>query len=234
MKIHRDIEQQSLEWQMIRAGKVTSSEMDRLVSAKKFEVKKGEGPATYLYEKLAEAWTGAPLPSKSVFAMDQGTILEEYARPAFTLETGMDVETVGFIATDDDRAGCSPDGLLLGASCGLEIKCPEIQTHMKYLCEGKLPDDYILQVQGSLWVTKFPRWFFMSYRRRLPPLILEIEPDDVIQEAISEAVSGFYERFDFAMAKLVELNGGFRPPIQQPLPAIPQGQPADERDDILV
>ena len=32
MKIHRDIEQGSLEWMLIRSGKVTASEMSALVT----------------------------------------------------------------------------------------------------------------------------------------------------------------------------------------------------------
>lgn len=214
MKIHNDVEQGGDNWKILRSGKVTASDMDALVTPLG-KVKTGEGPKTYMMKKLAEAWLGGPIVSLNTFDMEQGNILEEYARPAFTLDTGFEVEQVGFITTDDDRCGCSPDGILTGKQIGLEIKCPRVETHIGYLIDGTLPKDYTLQVQGSLWVTKFPKWFFYSYCRRMPPLILEVLPDPEIQEAISEAVEGFLERFDEALATLTKLNGGVRPETRQ-------------------
>src|ERR1019366_3399625 len=208
MKIH-DVQQQSVDWAILRSGKVTASEMDNLVSPTG-EVRKGAMPRSYLAKKVAEAWLGGPLPSLNVWDMEQGNILEEFARPAFTLETGLDVKQVGFITGEDDRVGCSPDGLI-GDKAGVEIKCPRVETHIGYLLDGFLPKDYVIQVQGSLYVTGFPKWYFYSFCRRMPPLILEIAPDDEIQEAIGEAVGDFLIRFDDALAKLTELNGGVRP-----------------------
>ena len=203
-----------MDWSILRAGKVTASELDALVSPLG-KVRTGEGPKTYLHKKVAEARLGGPLPSLNVWDLEQGKILEEFARPAFTVETGLEVTQVGFITGDDDRVGCSPDGLI-GSDCGLEIKCPHIETHIGYLLAGVVPSDYMLQVQGSMFVTGFPRWMFFSYRRRLPPLVLTVEPDDKLQTAIGEALAEFFERFDEAMDKLVKLNGGVRP-TQQPM-----------------
>lgn len=233
VKVH-DVEQGSVEWANLRAGKVTASEMDRLVSASKFEIKKGAGPKTYLAEKVAEAWQGAPLPQLNIFDAEQGTFLEEIARPAFTVETGLDVREVGFITGADDRVGCSPDGLI-GDDMGLEIKSPRIETHIRYLLDGVLPQDYVLQVQGSLYITGFKVWKFFSYRRNCPPLVLTIERDEKIQDAIDEAVDGFLQRFDAALKKLIEMNNGFWPardakPYVRPTTA----KEIFENDDILV
>lgn len=153
-----------------------------------------------------------------VWAVEQGRILEELARPGFVLETNMEVRQVGFITKGetglDSLVGCSPDGLI-GDNCGLEIKCPRLQTHIGYISEGVLPEDYVLQVQGSLYVTGFPQWKFYSYYRNVPSLILTIEPDAKIQEAIGEAVTAFLERYETAWEKLIELNGGVTPPRQE-------------------
>jgi hypothetical protein len=165
-------------------------------------------------KKVAEAWTGGPLPSLNVWDMDQGHILEEYARPAFTLETGLEVEEVGFITDDAGRIGCSPDGVIY-STIGLEIKCPHIETQIRYLLDGVLPADYVLQVQGSLYVTGFKKWIFYSYRRRMPSLRLEIEPDPKIQEAIKTALGAFMEQYDAALKRLAELNGGW--PARKPV-----------------
>jgi YqaJ-like recombinase protein len=217
VKIHRDIAQGSLEWGQLRAGKVTASEMHRLVTPLG-KIRTGDGPTSFLMEKVAESWIGAPLPTAEFWDADQGRFLEEYARPAFTLETGLEVSEVGFIESDDGRVGCSPDGLI-GDDCGLEIKAPHLETHIKYLLEGVVPPDYVLQVQGSLYVTGFPKWKFFSFRRGLPPLILTVTPDPDIQAAIDSAVGAFCFRLTTALARLTQLNGGSRP---QPIRLAPK------------
>lgn len=224
MIVHTNFEQGSLEWLNARAGKITASEMHRLVTPLG-KVRVGDGPKTMLLEKLAEKWMGAPLPNDaSSFMMEQGALLEEFARPAFELETGLKIKQVALIETDDGRCACSPDGIVEGKDIGLEIKSPGIVNHIRYLLDNKLPDDYVLQVQGCLWVTGFSKWMFTSFRRRMPPLVLTIEPDDKIQEAITEAVEHMLESMDAAWETLCKLNGG--PPPKKdafvPTPGKPQ------------
>ena len=222
MKIHRDIEQGSLEWMLIRSGKVTASEMSALVTPTG-KVGEGKGVKTYMLEKLCEVWQGGPLPRvKGVFDLEQGKILEEYARPAFTLETGLPVEQVGFITGDDPRTGCSPDGL--GDGFGLELKCPAIVNHVRYLLDGKVPDEYIIQVQASLFITGLPVWYFCSYRRNFPLVVVKVAPDEKYQTAFKTALAGFWQAFDDAMARLVHLNGGL--PNQKHRGNIPFPKPA--------
>ena len=223
MKVHA-VEQGSLDWELLRAGKVTASEMDNLVTPLG-KVKTGDGPKSYLMKKVAEAWSGGALPSLNVWDMDQGHFLEQYARPAFTLETGLEVTQVGFISDDAGRVGCSPDGLI-GDKMGLEIKCPHLETHIRYLLDGVLPADYILQLQGSLYVTGFKKWMFFSFRRKMPPLVLTIEPDEKIQKAISEALGWFQASFDAALDKLTLINGGVRPSHNQAI-SIPTPDESD-------
>ena len=213
MKIH-PVEPGSVDWEILRSGKITASEADALVTPLG-KVKEGDGPRTYLYKKLAEIWLGGPLPSVEFWNGEQGQILEEFARPAFALETGMDVKTVGFITTDDERCGCSPDGMVesrIGQNCaGVEIKSPHVETHLGYVLDGVLPKEYVLQVQFSLWVTGWREWWFYSFCRRMPSLILRVEPDKKIQDAISSAVALFVPKLDTALEKLTTLNGGQRP-----------------------
>ena len=231
MKIHIAFEQGSLDWFNARAGKVTASEMDSLVTPLG-KVKTGDGPRTYLMKKVAESWTGSALPQANAWDLDQGQFLEEYARPAFTLETGLDVKQVGFIESDDGFCGCSPDGLFSDddryeVNTGIEIKCPHLETHIRYLLDGVLPDDYVLQVQGSLYVTGFKKWVFYSFRRKMPSFKLEVLPDPKIQDAIKTALKSFKEQYDAALKRLTEINGG--PPVR---PKSIHTTPSD-RDDII-
>lgn len=205
MKIH-NVVQHSTAWMKLRAGIPTASEFHRLVTPK-WKIREGDGPHTYLCEKLAEKWTGMPLMQTQGFgAIEQGTILEEEALPWFELTTNQTVQRVGFITSDDGRMGCSPDGLL-GETGGIEIKCPQPQTHVGYLLDGVVPDEYLAQVHGSMLVTGRAEWNFLSYRRNFPMLLLTIKRDEQIQKVMRAALNGFLERFDIEWARLAALGG---------------------------
>lgn len=197
--------QGSVDWMIARAGIPTASEFGNLVTDG-FEIRKGEMPKSYVAKKLAEAWIGGPLAEFSSFDMEQGTILEDEAIPWFEFERGVKVERTGLITTDDGRIGASPDGLLLDA--GLEIKCPRVETQIKYLLKGALPPEYGPQVHGGMLVTERPMWTFVSYSRRLPKLVLSIPRDDKIQSVLLIALMEFRAAFDKGWARLCELNDG--------------------------
>jgi hypothetical protein len=204
MKIH-DVEQGSVSWGKLRAGIPTASEFHNLVTPK-FKIRTGEMVETYLASKLAEWWLGGPLVSACVWDMDQGRILEEEARPWFEVEFGVIVRQVGFITTDDGRAGCSPDGMI--DDCGIEIKCPQPTAHVKNLMSGEVPDNYLPQVHGGMFVTGLDSWKFVSYRRGFPKLVLDVERAEKIQSVIRDAVTAFTQRLEIEKGKLIYLNGG--------------------------
>ncbi len=220
MKIH-NVSQGSVEWHQLRAGIPTASEFDALITPLG-KIKTGEGPKTYLAKKLAQWWLGGPLSTEmSSFAMDQGSFMEDFCIPWYELEYETKIQRVGFITTDDVDAGCSPDGLL-GDDGGLELKAPQIETHIGYLLGGVVPSDYIAQVQGSMFVTGRKWWKFVSYRRKLPALVLHVDIDDDFQEALYEALSDFSDRFEAGKQRLVDLNGG---PPKRAVYQAPQPQP---------
>lgn len=215
-----DVAQGSVEWMIARAGIPTASEFDALVTPE-FKVRTGEMPKTYLAKKLAEAWLGGPLLGFNVFDMDQGQILEGEALPWYELEYGETVQRIGLATTDDGRIGCSPDGLLKGA--GFEVKCPRPETHIGYLLKGVLPKDYAAQVHGGMYVTGLHSWKFLSYCRRLPPLLLTVERDAEIQDALDEALSEFLAQFDAGWKRLCDINGG--PPVRRALEPVRTPEP---------
>lgn len=192
MKIH-DVSQKTLDWMNLHVGIPTASGLHNLLTPE-FKIRDGEMPKSYLYLKVAEAWRNEPVLELTTFSIEQGEIAETEARPFFELETNQKVREVGFITTDDGLCGCSPDGLI-GDDCGLEIKCPSAQMHVKYLIQGTLPKDYATQVHGSMFVTGFSRWTFLSYRRNYPPFIIQVERDEKIISQIAAAVEGFGKSF---------------------------------------
>ncbi len=210
----------TIEWIRLHFGIPSAAALDQLLTPN-FELRKGEMPASYVFKKVAEVIQNRPTIdlSTSSFMMEQGMILESEARPWFELEYDKKVKTVGFITTDDGRCGCSPDGLVLanpglisdifdgtGYEGGIEIKCPSAPVHVKYLVNGALPKEYAAQVMGSMFVTGFKKWIFVSYRRGFPALVLEIYRDEKAMSAIASAIDLFHRDFDRAMDRISNIR----------------------------
>lgn len=199
-----DCQQGSGQWLQARIGRPTASEFDELITGE-WKVRTGRGVETYFYRKLAERVMGFPLQDANSWAMEQGSILEHEAIPLYEGVFDVPIQRVGFIVSDDGRIGCSPDGLI-GTDSGIEIKCPQPQTHLRYLLEGRLPPEYAAQVYGAMYVTGRPQWTFMSYSRQFPPLILTVTQDDDIQDTLQKCLTNFLKRFDEAYAKVMAMK----------------------------
>lgn len=204
-----DCEQGSDEWLQARLGIVTASELDSLITPL-WKPRTGEGVQTYLATKIAERWRGQPLTDFHGGSMEQGSLREDEARAWYELDQNVTVRKVGFILSDDGKLGGSPDGLLEGG--GIEIKCPEPHTHVRWLLDGELPKDHRAQVYGNMLVARAGWWKFMSYCRGFPPLIVTVEADPAIEKAIEEAVAAFQVKLDEAWAAIEKRNGG--PPLR--------------------
>lgn len=228
MIIHREFQQSSLAWLNARLGIPTASEFGNLVTPKG-KVKTGETPQSYLAEKAAEWWLGRPLQDVNTFAMEQGHLLEDEAIPYLSLELGIDIESVGFITNDAGTIGCSPDGWIDKEGIGVEVKCPQPKNHFRYLLNGTLPDDYIAQVQGSMYVTGAKEWLFLSYCRSAPKLILRVKRDESYQDALEGALESFLSDLELAKHDLETMNGG---PPKRRAPE-PTPQPAMADDDLI-
>jgi len=260
MKIHAHFQQKNggdptPEWQEIRTGCVTASEFDQFCKADG-TLRTGEMPKTYLAQKLFEKWTGRQKVPFFTQAVNNGIIVEEKAAAFASLEYGLDIQHVGFVSSDDDKWGCSPDGLIgfydqvfskTAAThypndnegerhSGIEIKCPELSTHIKYLLDGKLPADYVAQVQGSMLVTGCSRWHFLSYPLAcyldgFPPLHLVVERDEEFCENLSDSLAKFLAQLETAWNRLVEINGA-PPPPRQKFMRYAEPPPHPETDDL--
>lgn len=206
----KDYAQGSERWLELRLGIPTASEFGRFMD-KDFNLKLGKAKGsisqdlmTYVYEKLAERYTGAPLPAFNSWATDQGHLRESHARKWYELTYDCDIEPVAFIKTDDGKAGCSPDGLIRLEE-GIEIKCPEAVNQIRYALAGKLPGDYLHQVHGSIFVAGAKRWHFLSYRQDFPHLVLTVERDEEIMSRIAATIDAFSKILDAEFAILKDL-----------------------------
>ena len=169
------VEQGSEAWHSLRLGRFTASKFKSLMSGETTE-----GYKDVILDVVGEILSGEAEDSYSSPDMIRGTELEPEARAYFEHSKEVEVEQVGFCLPDDEElaewVGVSPDGILPDGGL-LEIKCPKLKTHLKYLEAGRLPNEYKWQVQGQLLVTGAPYCVFISYYPDFPAFELRVEPD---------------------------------------------------------
>ncbi len=159
--------QGTLEWLQARLGRVTGSRAKDVLA----QIKSGEAAARrdYRVELVTERLTGQPQDDTYVSKdMQRGTDLEPEAFAAYETETGSLVRRTGFIALDNLMVGCSLDGDVDNLSGLIEIKCPKMATHYRYLMSDKAPSEHRAQLLHNTWVTGAEWCDFVSYDPRFP------------------------------------------------------------------
>jgi putative phage-type endonuclease len=195
------------EWLQARATVITASNLTKVMS-------KGRGSApsktrmTYMIEKATEVLTGNPIAGMPPTpAMKRGTEMEPDARQFYTMLSGNSVDETGLIYLNElKRIGASVDGLV-GDEGLVEIKCPNLNTHVNYLLAGVMPAEYVKQVQGQLWITG-RRWCdFLSYNPDSHKMgfMFHVERDEEFIKTISTAVYAFIGELDVLTKKLEQL-----------------------------
>ncbi|MCB9989095.1 MAG: YqaJ viral recombinase family protein [Rhodospirillales bacterium] len=193
------IEQGSDEWHDARCGVVTASNFKAVLTGGR-----GKTRASYMRRLRDEIITGRPTPpSFQSAAMVRGCDLEPQARRAYEEHAGESVREVGIVYLNDQRrVAASPDGLVNGNG-GLEIKCPLPHNHEKYFREGRVPAQYVPQVQGNLWVTGREWWDFVSYAPEFPPeyrlMTRRVYRDEAFISLLKAEVERFIEELDKAV-----------------------------------
>jgi len=177
--IRHDVVQGSYQWHELRLGKVTSSRMKKVMGANNLEV---------IDEIIAEEETGFcdDLDSYVSEDMQRGIDLEPMAVDQYVKLTGATVEEIGFVQCSElPLLGLSPDRFV-GTEGALEVKCPKTKTHVKYIRQNQVPNDYKYQIFTYFLVNPDIQWVdFMSFDPRLekkPVFIFRTNRSDVKQE----------------------------------------------------
>lgn len=174
MKIH-EVEQGSAAWFAVRAGLPTASCFKMIITG---GGKRSTQADKYQNLLLYELMRGEPNPegykSKS---METGNLREDDAAQIYSARTGIEPMRVGFVTDDMMTMGASPDRLL-GEDGLLEIKSPEPQTHIGYLLDEKLDDEYKPQCQGQLLVTGRKWLDIISYEPSVKPFVKRVVRDE--------------------------------------------------------
>ncbi len=188
--------QNSDEWFQARLGNPGASSMNKIITSTGSPSKQA---TEYVYQLAGEYITGKHEETFKSLHMEIGLQREKDARIVFELTNMIDVRQVGLVYKDEARAfHASVDGLV-GDNGGLEIKCPMMKTHIKYLLENKLPTDYFVQVQSSLYICELEKYWFMSYYPGLDPFILQVYRD----EKFISKLKAELEAFCFELAGLI-------------------------------
>lgn len=187
-----NVEQGSTEWHALRAGVPTASNFGKIVTSTGAPSKSA---GDYVNQLIGEKLLGKTEEGFKTEWMQRGTELESEAREMYEFTQDVTVDQVGFIGKESPACGCSPDGLV-GETGGLEIKCPKLQTHIKYLLYGKLPSEYHRQVHGSLYVTGREWWDFMSYYPGLQPFIIRVFPDEKFNDELEKNIIFINEKIN--------------------------------------
>lgn len=193
-------EQLSPEWFAARCGVVSASNFGKIVTP---TGSRSTQDTKLMYQLAAERISGTKEEAYQNAAMQRGIELEPQARKMYEFLTDAVVEQVGLCYLDDKKeVSCSPDGLLQFAKRGLEIKCPLPGTHVEYLKNGVLPTVYIPQVQGSMWVTGYHQWDFVSFCPGIRPLIFRVERDQKYIKTMEMLILDFVDKLNQLVKEL--------------------------------
>lgn len=199
--------QGSPEWLAARVGRVTGSRVCDVLAMLK---KGGESAArrNYRYEIATEILTGLSVEHYITKEMEWGIENELFARAAYEVKSGNSVDDVGFATHSRiERFGASPDGLI-GDDGLLEIKCPTTPTHLDYILDGVVPEQYQPQMLAEMLCTGRKWCDFVSFDPRLPYnlqlFIRRFGFDEKRAGELEKAVETFLEEVDGMIALLNE------------------------------
>lgn len=206
------IQQQTPEWLAERVGRVTASRVKDVM-----KILKNGGPGAerkrYLIELVCERLTGLAVDHFVSDAMVWGTDNEKYARAAYEILSGHEVEKCGMALHPRIKDfWASPDGLV-NANGLFEAKCPNTVTHIEWLEDGEVPEEHKDQCysQMACWERDFVD--FASYDPRIenyPELQIFVKQLPRNEKRIMEIESGverFLEEVDAKVQKLLARCG---------------------------
>lgn len=177
-----DVNQNSDEWFDLRAGKLTSSNLGKIMA--NFGKAFGEPAKKYAYNIANEKVTGIPISSDYSNAhMERGHEQEPIARMTYENQTFCDVTNGGFF--ESKFIGCSPDGMV-GDDGVIEIKSVISSVHYTNIKRQSVDPAYRWQCIGNLKFTDRKWLDFISYCSTYPEgrqlFIHRIKKENLIEE----------------------------------------------------
>ena len=200
---HTDLIQGSDEWLQARCGLLTASEM-KLVLTPTLKIANNDKTRQHVWELAAQRITRYVEPHYISDDMMRGFEDEVRARDLYSERYAPAVEA-GFYTNDEwgFTIGYSPDGTV-GADGLIECKSRRQKYQVQTICEGMVPDEYMLQIQTGLMVTGRKWLDFISYSGGLPMFVQRVLPDPEMQAAIIDAATEFEARVSQAVQSFAD------------------------------
>ena len=202
------IEQGSIEWKLLKVGKVSASRMADLLAKTK------SGPsasrAKYMAQLLCERMTGQPTEFFTTAAMQRGTEIEPIARAAYEAENLTSVEQIAWVEHPTiPFSGCSPDGLV-GEHGLVEIKCKEIHNHLDSILNDKIDPDHQAQMMWQMCVTGRQWCDYVCFDDRAPEglqlFVKRLHRDEEKIKQMEDEVRTFLKDLENMIQKLNEIK----------------------------
>jgi putative phage-type endonuclease len=151
------MKQRSEEWFKSRVGKITGSNIGAILGCDPFRKPKD------VMRSMVRSYHGAESEFTGNVATEYGTNFEKFAVCDFEMETGEDVQDVGFIIhPDHDWLGASPDGLV-GNDHVIEIKCPFSKRDSDDFKSYTEQPHYYAQMQIEMYCTGRKKCHFYQW-----------------------------------------------------------------------
>jgi hypothetical protein len=191
--VYHDVAQGSQEWLDLRRGKLTASEMSRIITPK-LKVADNQDSRAHVFEIAAQRISGFVEEGFISYDMMRGHEEEVDARDHYTRHYAP-VEHVGFITNDrwGFTLGYSPDGLV-GEIGLIEAKSRKQKFQVETIVKGEVPAEHVIQCQSALLISEREWLHFLSYSGGMPMDLIPVEPIAEFQEAITEAATAFEAR----------------------------------------
>ena len=181
-------EQYSDEWYKAGAGVVTASRMEKVHTS---EGKASKQADALMDTLVGEHWVGRREQGYHNKAMDTGTERESEARASYAFDCNEPVTQVGFVYMDEQRlVGASPDGLV-GEAGLVEIKCPQLNTHVHNMRTRTPSSKYRVQHQAQLMVTGRAWLDAVSFHPGMPDVVIRVVRDERYIMGLKAAVTTF-------------------------------------------
>jgi predicted phage-related endonuclease len=190
---HPDVIQGSDDWLAMRCGRLTASEMRKIITPT-LKVANNNDTRVHAFELAFQRLTKFVEPQYVSDSMLRGQEDEILARAAYEQHYAPVTET-GFITNDKWGfiIGYSPDGLV-GENGLIECKSRCGKYQVQTIAGNAVPDEYEIQLQTALLVSEREWIDFVSYCGGLPMFVKRVEPDPEVQAAIVAAATAFEER----------------------------------------
>jgi putative phage-type endonuclease len=202
-------EQRTEAWHNARCGKVTASNLHKVLA--KTKTGYGADRGHYMTQLVLERITGNRADGYTSAAIQWGIEQEQFARAAYEAYRGVLVEEVGFIPHPTiAMAGASPDGLVEGGM--VEIKCPESKTFLEViLSNNPVESKYFAQMQWQMRCADRPWCDYVVFDPRFPPkaqlFIVRVNRDDRWIEEAETEVKKFLAEVDEKVKALKQKIG---------------------------